>query len=214
MGNIAILSSLIVVTIVSFAMSRRINLTTVIFLVSVVLIDALIMGNYFGIERIANRIQNFEQHRDIVSRVEINEHSLRMIKDRPFLGSGAGTYELLFPQYRLPEVDVHVTNAENDYFEFLVELGIVGSTPLLLILLILVILVIGITIQLRMMRSQSTQFEKGIAFGCLMGTVSLLIHSAADFNLRIPSNVVLFVVLLSLPQAISEQRSKPDSADP
>jgi len=200
MGNIAFLSSLIIASVVSLVIVRKLNLTTIIFLTSIVLIDALIIGNYFGIERIANRIQNFEQHRDIVSRIEINEHSLRMIKDRPFMGSGAGTYELLFPQYRRPEVDVRVTNAENDYFEFLVELGFVGSLPLLLIL------VIGLSTQLRMMRIQNSQFEKGIAFGCLMGTVSILIHSIAEFNLQIPSNAVLFVVLLSLPQAIKQNK--------
>ena len=200
MGNIAFLSGLLIASVLSLAIGRKLNLTTLVFLASIILIDALIIGNYFGIERIANRIQNFDQHRDIVSRVEINEHSLRMIKDRSFMGSGAGTYDLLFPQYRLPEVDVRVTNAENDYFEFLVELGFIGSLPLLLIV------VIGLSTQLQMMRNQNSQFEKGIAFGCLMGTVSLLIHSAGDFNLQIPSNAVLFVVLLSLPQAMKENR--------
>ncbi|MCH8258078.1 MAG: hypothetical protein IIA75_09310 [Proteobacteria bacterium] len=45
---------------------------------------------------------------------------------------------------------------------------------------------------------------RGVAFGCLMGTVSLLIHSGADFNLQIPSNAALFVLLLALPQAMEK----------
>jgi O-antigen ligase len=205
MGNIAFLSSLLITSALSVLMGRKINLATVVFLASIVLIDALIIGNYFGIERIANRIQNYEQNRDIVSRVEINDYSLQMIQDHPLVGTGAGTYASNFPRYRQQMVDVRVTNAENDYFEFLVELGFIGSLPLLLIV------VIGLSTQLRMMSTQNSQFVKGIAFGCLMGTISLLIHSAGDFNLQIPSNAVLFIVLLSLPHAVSQYNDDNES---
>ena len=50
---------------------------------------------------------------------------------------------------------------------------------------------------------------KGVAFGCLMGIVSLLIHSSVDFNLQMPANGLLFVLLLALaPIAWSLERGR------
>jgi hypothetical protein len=39
---------------------------------------------------------------------------------------------------------------------------------------------------------------RGMAFACVMGVTSLLIHSWTDFNLQIPANALLFMVLLAL----------------
>ncbi len=44
----------------------------------------------------------------------------------------------------------------------------------------------------------------GIAFGCLAGTISLLIHGTADVNLQIPSNTLLFILLLAIPMALDQ----------
>ena len=39
---------------------------------------------------------------------------------------------------------------------------------------------------------------RGMAFACVMGVTAILIHSWVDFNLQIPANAVLFMVLLAL----------------
>jgi hypothetical protein len=39
---------------------------------------------------------------------------------------------------------------------------------------------------------------RGMSFACIMGVVAILIHSWVDFNLQIPANAALFVVLLAL----------------
>ncbi|MCZ6502724.1 MAG: O-antigen ligase family protein [Gammaproteobacteria bacterium] len=197
MGNIAFLSSILITAFLSISITRRVNKTTAIFLISILIIDVAIIGNYFGFERISRRIQHIAV--DATARAEINQYSWRIFGDHPWVGTGAGTYEYIFPQYRQQEVAARVTNAENDYFEFLVELGIIGTLPLIMIVCL------GISMQIRLLRNRESQFVRGIAFGCLMGTVSLLIHSAADFNLQIPSNAALFVLLLALPQAMGER---------
>jgi hypothetical protein len=38
---------------------------------------------------------------------------------------------------------------------------------------------------------------RGLAFASTMGILSLMIHSTTDFNLRIPANVALFMVILA-----------------
>jgi hypothetical protein len=37
-----------------------------------------------------------------------------------------------------------------------------------------------------------------VAFGVVMGIVSIGIHSTVDFNLQIPANAFIFVILLAL----------------
>ncbi len=197
MGNIAFLSSILITALLSISITRRVNKTTAIFLISILIIDVAIIGNYFGFERISRRMQHIAV--DATARAEVNQYSWRIFGDHPWMGTGAGTYEYIFPQYRQQEVAARVTNAENDYFEFLVELGIIGALPLIMIVCF------GISMQIRLLRNRESQFVRGIAFGCLMGTVSLLIHSAADFNLQIPSNAALFVLLLALPHAMGER---------
>jgi hypothetical protein len=39
---------------------------------------------------------------------------------------------------------------------------------------------------------------RGMSFACIMGVTSILIHSWVDFNLQIPANAALFMVLLAL----------------
>ena len=39
---------------------------------------------------------------------------------------------------------------------------------------------------------------RGMSFACIMGASAILIHSWVDFNLQIPANAMLFMVLLAL----------------
>jgi hypothetical protein len=39
---------------------------------------------------------------------------------------------------------------------------------------------------------------RGMSFACIMGVTSILIHSWVDFNLQMPANATLFMVLLAL----------------
>jgi hypothetical protein len=39
-----------------------------------------------------------------------------------------------------------------------------------------------------------------MGFGAMMGAVSILLHSFVDFNLQMPANALLFVLLLALAQ--------------
>jgi hypothetical protein len=39
---------------------------------------------------------------------------------------------------------------------------------------------------------------QGMGFAATMAIVALLIHSAVDFNLQIPANAAMFVVMLAL----------------
>ena len=203
MGNMAFFSSILITAAISFYYSRSFNRYAAILLVSILALDTLIIGNYFGIERLGERLREVGSDSSSQGRVELQTYNLRILKDHLWLGAGAGTYETAFAPYRDAAVSKRADHTEMDYMEFLIELGVIGALPLLGILLT------GLHAQVRMLGSMSSTFDRGIAFGCLAGTVSLLIHGFGDVNLQIPANALLFVLLLALPIAMLERRRSP-----
>jgi O-antigen ligase len=164
--------------------------------VSILAIDVLIISKYFGVEKLAERFRETT----IVSsgRVDLQSYNLSVFKDHAWLGTGAGSYEVAFSPYRDADIVRKISHTENDYIEFLIELGVIGSLPLL------IVLVAGLHSQVRLLGGLAHPFERGIAFGCLSGTISLLIHGTADVNLQIPSNALLFILLLAIPIALDQ----------
>ncbi len=63
------------------------------------------------------------------NRVKIWSSTVDMIKDRPLLGTGIGTYHLYFPEYRSSNDESGTSMAHNDPLQFWAELGVLG--PLL-----------------------------------------------------------------------------------
>lgn len=200
MGNMAFFSSILITAAISFYYSRSFNRYAAILLVSILALDTLIIGNYFGIERLGERLREVGSDSSSQGRIELQEYNLTILSDHLWLGAGAGTYETVFTPYRDAPVSHRADHTEMDYMEFLIELGVIGALPLLGILFT------GLHAQVRMLGSMSPTFDRGIAFGCLAGTVSLLIHGIGDVNLQIPANALLFVLLLALPIAMMESR--------
>jgi O-antigen ligase len=203
MGNMGFLISLFVTSGMAFYFSRKLSWKTLVLLASVVIIDILIIGSYFGLERIGERLQNAPA--DAASRAELQSYNTRAAKDYLWTGSGAGSYELVMPAYRDHLIARKPVHAENDYLEYLIELGIIGSLPLILIT------VVGLSLQARLLRRDVPQFLRGISFGCMMGTLCLLIHATVDVNLQIPSNMLLFIILLAVPHALNRLQSVTDT---
>ena len=124
-------------------------------------------------------------------RVTAWKGTLVMIKDHLLLGSGAGAYSTVFPQYQLPGTTARFYEAHNDYLHFVAELGIL-FLPLFGWWLVTFVLACR-----RKLQSSSRQ-TWGLALGAMTGVIAILFHSFVDFNLLIPANALLFIVLTAL----------------
>lgn len=51
---------------------------------------------------------------------------------------------------------------------------------------------------IRAMAWRDSLYRSGVGLGASMGIVSILIHSATDFNLQIPANAATFVALCAI----------------
>ena len=197
MGNVAFFSSLFVAGSLYVILSKRFSLGTLIFFGSVVLIDILIIGNYFGIDRVAAEIQQGLRLDTSIAvrdyRLTVSEDTLRIVGDYPLTGTGAGSFASVYPMYDDGDTGfLFWKHAHNDYLQFAAEFGLTGFLLLGSIVLLSVWMAISAQVHRR------DQMLRGLACGTLMAIVAMLIHTAVDFNLQIPANAATFVVILAM----------------
>lgn len=197
MGNVAFLSSLLVAGVLYAVLAKRFSTATLVFFVSVVLVDILIIGNYFGIDRVAQEIQQGMQLDSAVSgrdhRLVVAEDTLHIVGDFPLTGAGAGSFASIYPAYNGGDTGFQFwKHAHNDFLQFAAEFGLAGFAMLGGIVLLSVWMAISAQVRRR------DQMMRGMACGILMAMVAILIHSAVDFNLQIPANAATFVVILAM----------------
>ncbi len=122
-------------------------------------------------------------------RFAIYSDSLRMWLQRPLLGFGWGTFPTVYPAFRSFYIDLRVNHAHNDYLELLVEMGVVGAAVAAWFLW-------GVFRQGFHKILDKTDYEGSmLALGGMTAIVALLAHSFLDFNLHIPGNAAIFVLL-------------------
>jgi O-antigen ligase len=189
MGNMSFFASLLVAGIVGLALSKRATRSMIVLLVSLVVIDVFIVGTYFGVERVVERIgQTTLQTED---RGANAGYAAAMWKDFPVFGSGLGSFPAVFPKYSGPGTYYAYTHAHNDYLEFAAETGIVG------IVLLGLIVAMSVWAALRAQQLREDPVMRGVSFAALMGIVALMIHSVSDFSLQIPANALMCLQLLA-----------------
>lgn len=139
---------------------------------------------------IVRRLQPHKLVNDFEIRLALFELNIRTFLDRPFLGTGLGTYADVVPKF-MGERDVHelvLTSAHNTYIELLIEFGLLGALPLFALSFLIVRYSIGGG---RMKHNAIPLALSGI-------TLQLAIHSIVDFTLEIPANVIAVLLLFGL----------------
>jgi O-antigen ligase len=126
-------------------------------------------------------------------RIAVWRDSLRLIASSPWVGSGFGAYEDALPRFKAVAGDHRVQRAESDYVEFLADGGAVGGV--LLASLASVLLLSGVWVPVS---AGTGRLQRGVRTGGLAGIVAMGVHSIFDFNLHIPSNALLCVLLAAL----------------
>lgn len=99
-------------------------------------------------------------------------------------------------------------HAHNDYLETALELGWAGF-----VLLWVPILWVWSKMILAFLADWG-RGQRGILFACVGSVLALLIHSAADFNLQIPANALIFSVVAGIARAASRRSASPPSQFP
>jgi O-antigen ligase len=189
-GNIAFFTSVIVAGSLALLAARRFNLRMLVLLISLVLVDLALLGQWFGLDQVAGRMQASELA--LETRGQSNQATLEMIADFPLTGSGGGSFYGIFPNYQPQQLPGYHEHAHNDYLEFAAELGL----PVLALLAAFVFL--ALLSAWRLQSQRHTPLYRGAGFAVTMAICWAAIHSATDFNLQIPANALTFATMLAL----------------
>lgn len=135
-------------------------------------------------------------------RLTIDRDCLRMLREKPLLGWGLGTFPVVYPQFRTFYTSFFVNEAHNDYLQLLVETGIAGFA---IAMWFLVLTFRGAATKLQ---NWTETINGTVTVAALLGCIGILVHSFLDFNLQIPANAALFYVLCALSVAGPFQESQ------
>jgi O-antigen ligase len=131
------------------------------------------------------------------SRGWIWQDTVTMIRANPILGVGLGAYETAYPIYSRDDGSLllgqsfSVDRAHNDYLQILADCGVVGGA-LAIWFVVLVFRAVA-----RGIKSHDP-LRSAVALGCGASIFGMLIHSFFDFNLQLPSNAMLFLLLAAI----------------
>jgi O-antigen ligase len=189
MGNSSFFIAMMVTGCLALLLSRRASRATVILLSSLLVIDIFLVGTFFGIEKVVDRLETTSSHRE--TRDEVDIYSIKLLETHLAEGTGAGTFYTSFPKYRGGDIRIFYDHAHNDYLEFLSERGLIGFIPLLLAM------VVTFAVAIRAQWKRRNPLMRGLSFGCLMSMIAMGLHATVDFNLQIPANAASFMLVLA-----------------
>lgn len=153
-----------------------------------ILIVVAVIVAALNLDTIAGRLGNL----DDPARRAIFADSLRIFRLKPLLGWGLGTFPTIYPKFSSYYTDYFINAAHNDYLQILVETGLAGFAALLWF--VITLLRRGVS----RVQGHSFRTAQVAALAGMTGCVGLLTHSFLDFNLQIPANALLFLVMAAM----------------
>jgi O-antigen ligase len=147
---------------------------------------------YLGIDPIIERFYKTDVSSE--ERLVVWSSTWIAAKDFWLTGSGLGSFINLFPLYSPPSVRLIYDHAHNDYLEFFLETGLVGTSLLLVFAALLIY---------RIVKNPLRGRKSVLRAAALSSAFTMMVHSIFDFNLHILSNMLIFASILGMIAGLS-----------
>ena len=189
LGNFLFISLIIMYISREFYTNDKKNKFFLITLILIVLFDVLILGFYFGSEKLLQRYSFLHSEiieylpssaQSILSRADITKFAFIEFKKFILFGYGGGGFEYLFKINYQNSSTNFASHAHSDFFEFIGEFGLIGSTFISLCLIFL---------------CANKDF---LSFKNFLLCYLLIFILIFDFSFHIPIIQFLFILLLSV----------------
>ena len=133
-------------------------------------------------------VRSAQMSDELEARKAFSRDCFRILRDHPWLGTGLGSFETVYPRYQSMPSDFAIDQAHDDLAQALAETGLGGGA------LILAAILLFLVLAFRHMRRRLERPAAWIQLGGALGCCGLLVHSSMDFNLHIPANAAWFAV--------------------
>ena len=171
-----------------------------------VLLVASLLVYWLGIGQLLERLSSVQLLEVTAGkRDSMRKDTWQIFLDHPFVGTGLGTLQTVYPSYETLYDGKIVNHTHNDYLEALAETGILGGLCCAWFLGVL------FSESLKRLRQFNNSFGGTLQLSGLVASTGFLVHSFVDFNLHIPANALLFFLMAHLATAEIPQSSRPAS---
>ncbi len=152
---------------------------------------ALALAAFVGLEPLVDRFAEAPRHFE-AGRAPVWKTAVAAATEAPIFGHGWGTFGALASAYRPEPTGLSFEHAHSDYLEVLAETGLVGFG-------LAMWLVAAIVRRTLATLSTPLTHRQRLAVGALAASLfAVLIHSLADFGLRVPGVAMTFVAVLAM----------------
>jgi putative inorganic carbon (HCO3(-)) transporter len=192
-------------------------------LISLVLIDLVVVGSWFGADQIAarlasTRIELGNEQAPVLPKISalgaesslaltkpaepfeldrerpgLTRVAIKLFAQAPLLGHGAGSFRTIFPPVR--SLDLSHKFYDHAHNDYA---QILAEYGLLGAGIILALLILILSCAFTALRQRSDKLSVGAAFTGLFGISALLLHAIADFNFQMPGNAAIFSVVFTI----------------
>jgi O-antigen ligase len=154
---------------------------------------AFLFVSWLGVKQVLDRFASFQSLEATTGkRASMRQDTWRIFLDHPVIGTGLGTLQTVFPAYETNYDGKVVNHSHNDYLEGLAETGVAGGVCCATFLGVLFF------VSLRQLLQVDKPFAAALHLSGLVGCSGFLVHSLVDFNLHIPANALLFLLMAHL----------------
>jgi O-antigen ligase len=126
-----------------------------------------------------------------VGRAMIWRGAVNMIAAHPVLGVGLGAFVTIYPTYESTPISLTINYAHNDYLQALAEGGVIAG---ILVVWFITVVSLGIRKGIR----SPDPLVASMSLAAAAGIIAILVQSITDTDLQIPSNALLFLILVSI----------------
>jgi O-antigen ligase len=157
----------------------------------------LLLGSWFGADRVAQRIAGTTVatapgHDSDAERLVVASATLGIWREHPWLGVGPGAFRTAFPAHKPASVTLFYDHAHNDWAQLLAERGVSGALPYA------TLLAAALFAGLASVRARRDPRLRGVGLGAALGLVAFVLHGLVDFNAQIPANAAAAWALCAL----------------
>jgi O-antigen ligase len=201
MGIVSSLVSLVAILALTGTSSSRVGTRAAVAALFFVGVLGLIV--WIGSDPVMTRFETLGQEYNLggQNRISIWRDTLGLIRRHPLLGTGLGSFSMVYPLVQTAFLTLLVEHAHCDYLEVASELGLPGA----LLVFGSIFWVFAQTV--RQYRKAEEHFDKAVSLGSIGSIAAILVHSLADFNLYIPANALVFTIVLAMARSSAYPRT-------
>jgi O-antigen ligase len=150
---------------------------------------ALALIGWLGVSKAIERFSTLHAGDITLSRRSMMVRgAVHVFLSHPLAGCGLGSLVAAYPRFETVYDGLVVDHVHNDYMELLAEMGLLGALCGCAFLWIL------FRDARKCLSAEQGHFSRAIHVAAITALCGLLLHSLVDFNLHIPSNVLLFLL--------------------